>query len=217
MPFTSIRQIVFGAPCTTRLEAAELSLSFQLSFRLNCKMFGFSELLGLWNWNKWDHSINSHLRYILGYVKIILYAIGNRDGYKSYEDLCYIYSEWNSEMVCTMCRLLKIRWSVVVYARGYQKCVDSFPFFACSRQPTALALQSLSPFLVLAAWHLWRLGRCLISTTGNLTSETERRMRTAHSDMKICLSALANAGVNTKSQNISTKEKSTTRVGSKHI
>ena len=31
----------------------------------------------------------------LGYVKIILYATGDRDGYKSYEDLYYIYSEWN--------------------------------------------------------------------------------------------------------------------------
>ena len=58
--------------------------------------FGFSELLGLSNWNKWDHFINSHLRYILGYVKIILYAIGDRDEYKSYEDLYYIYSEWNN-------------------------------------------------------------------------------------------------------------------------
>ena len=40
--------------------------------------------------------MNSHLRYILGYVKIILYAIGDRDGYISYEDLYYIYSEGNS-------------------------------------------------------------------------------------------------------------------------
>ena len=56
---------------------------------------GFSELLGLSSLNKWDHSINSHLRYILGYVKIILYAIDDRDGYKSSEDRYHIYSEWN--------------------------------------------------------------------------------------------------------------------------
>ena len=30
--------------------------------------------------NKWGHSINSHIRYILGYVKIILYAIGDGMG-----------------------------------------------------------------------------------------------------------------------------------------
>ena len=71
-------------------------LVFSLALGLNCMTFGFSELLGLWNRNKCGHSINSHLRYILGYVKIILYAIGDRYGYKSSEDLYYIYSEWNS-------------------------------------------------------------------------------------------------------------------------
>ena len=68
-------------------------LVFSLALGLNWMTFGFSKLLRLRNLNKWDHSINSHLRYILGYVKIILDAIGDRDGYKSYEDLYYIYSE----------------------------------------------------------------------------------------------------------------------------
>ena len=70
-------------------------LVFSLALGLNWMALGFSELLGLSNLNKWDQSINSHLRYILGYVKIILYAIGDRDGYKSSEDLYHIYSEWN--------------------------------------------------------------------------------------------------------------------------
>ena len=96
VPFTSIHQIVLELLVLCNWKLRSYLLVFSLALGLNCMMFVFFELLELWNWNKWDHSINSHLRYILGYLRIILYAIDDRDGYKYYEDLYYIYSEWNN-------------------------------------------------------------------------------------------------------------------------
>ena len=58
----------------------------------------------------WDHPIYSHLRCILGYTTVILYAIGDWDGY--YCALCLGVVDWHN---CgTVLGALESGWGLVV-------------------------------------------------------------------------------------------------------